>query len=67
MAWPGCSGPLAGAVVLDGQAIGRYSSEEVARRIGLLPQAQVAPDGITVADLVARGRGPPSTACCGKR
>ena len=50
--------PGAGGVVLDGQAIARYSSKEVARRIGLLPQAQVAPDGITVADLVARGRYP---------
>lgn len=50
--------PAAGAVVLDGRVIGRYSSKEVARRIGLLPQAQVAPDGITVADLVARGRYP---------
>lgn len=50
--------PGAGSVVLDGRAIGRYSSKEVARRIGLLPQAQVAPDGITVADLVGRGRYP---------
>ena len=36
----------------------------MARRLGLLPQAPVAPDGITVADLVARGRYPIS-ACCG--
>ncbi|MCR1781243.1 ABC transporter ATP-binding protein [Nocardioides carbamazepini] len=50
--------PRSGAVHLDGQAIQRYSSKEVARRLGLLPQAQVAPDGITVADLVARGRYP---------
>lgn len=50
--------PSVGAVHLDGQAIQRYSSKEVARRLGLLPQAQVAPDGITVADLVARGRYP---------
>ncbi|WP_436701018.1 ABC transporter ATP-binding protein [Nocardioides sp. BYT-33-1] len=50
--------PRHGAVHLDGQAIQRYSSKEVARRLGLLPQAQVAPDGITVADLVARGRYP---------
>ncbi|WP_408897216.1 ABC transporter ATP-binding protein [Nocardioides sp. R1-1] len=50
--------PRAGSVHLDGQAIHRYSSKEVARRLGLLPQAQVAPDGITVADLVARGRYP---------
>ena len=36
----------------------RYPSKEVARRLGLLPQSSVAPDGITVADLVARGRYP---------
>jgi ferric enterobactin transport system ATP-binding protein len=47
-----------GAVHLDGKDIQRYSSKEVARRLGLLPQAQVAPDGITVVDLVSRGRYP---------
>jgi len=50
--------PSAGAVLLDGQAISSYPSKEVARRLGLLPQSSVAPDGITVADLVARGRYP---------
>ena len=50
--------PTAGAVLLDGQAISSYPSKEVARRLGLLPQSSVAPDGITVADLVARGRYP---------
>jgi iron complex transport system ATP-binding protein len=30
----------------------------VARRLGLLPQGPVAPEGITVADLVSRGRYP---------
>ncbi|MEP7764283.1 ATP-binding cassette domain-containing protein [Sanguibacter sp. 25GB23B1] len=50
--------PSAGQVVLDGQAIGTYKAKEVARRLGLLPQTSVAPDGITVADLVARGRYP---------
>src|SRR5690606_3468472 len=38
--------------------IHRYSSKEVARQLGLLPQSQVPPDGITVADLVSRGRYP---------
>lgn len=50
--------PSAGQVVLDGRAIAEYRAKEVARRIGLLPQSSVAPDGITVADLVARGRYP---------
>ena len=50
--------PKAGQVVLDGAAISSYRSKEVARRLGLLPQSAVAPDGISVADLVARGRYP---------
>jgi ABC-type cobalamin/Fe3+-siderophores transport system ATPase subunit len=50
--------PSAGQVVLDGKAITSYKAKEVARRLGLLPQTSIAPDGITVADLVARGRYP---------
>jgi ABC-type cobalamin/Fe3+-siderophores transport system ATPase subunit len=50
--------PKAGRVVLDGEAIGSLPSKEVARRLGLLPQSSIAPDAITVADLVARGRYP---------
>ena len=50
--------PAAGAVLLDGEEIGRLKTREVARRLGLLPQTPVAPEGIVVADLVARGRTP---------
>ncbi|WP_344921839.1 ABC transporter ATP-binding protein [Streptosporangium oxazolinicum] len=50
--------PSAGQVVLDGADINSYKTKEVARRVGLLPQNSIAPDGITVADLVARGRYP---------
>lgn len=50
--------PSAGAVVLDGQSIARLPTREVARRLALLPQAPVLPEGIAVADLVARGRNP---------
>ncbi|MGO1665204.1 MAG: ABC transporter ATP-binding protein, partial [Micrococcaceae bacterium] len=50
--------PDSGQVILDGRAITEYSAKEVARRLGLLPQSALAPDGITVADLVARGRYP---------
>jgi ABC-type cobalamin/Fe3+-siderophores transport system ATPase subunit len=50
--------PKHGQVVLDGQSIASYRSKEVARRLGLLAQSAIAPEGITVADLVARGRYP---------
>lgn len=50
--------PAKGAAYLDGKAITSMPSKEVARRLGLLPQTPIAPDGITVADLVARGRYP---------
>ncbi len=50
--------PRDGAVYLDGALLSSYPSKEVARRLGLLPQASTAPGGITVADLVARGRYP---------
>lgn len=50
--------PSSGEVILDGADIHSYKAKEVARRIGLLPQTSIAPDGITVADLVARGRYP---------
>ncbi|HWN31886.1 MAG TPA: ABC transporter ATP-binding protein [Pseudonocardia sp.] len=50
-----------GEVLLDGKRIDRYPSREVARMLGVLPQTPVAPDGLTVADLVARGRHPHQT------
>lgn len=50
--------PTAGQVILDGRQITDYKAKEAARRLGLLPQTSYAPDGITVADLVARGRYP---------
>ncbi|MER0246361.1 ABC transporter ATP-binding protein [Streptomyces sp. HSW2009] len=50
--------PTAGSVLLDGQAISSLPAKKVAKTLGLLPQSSIAPDGITVADLVARGRYP---------
>nr|WP_064570747.1 ABC transporter ATP-binding protein [Gordonia sp. LAM0048] len=50
--------PTCGQVILDGKAISSRPAKGVARRLGLLPQSAIAPDGITVADLVARGRYP---------
>ncbi|OIV37053.1 ABC transporter [Mangrovactinospora gilvigrisea] len=53
--------PEAGQVLLDGRDIARTPTKEVAREIGLLPQTPIAPEGITVADLVGRGRQPHQT------
>lgn len=50
--------PSRGAVLLDGADIASYRAKEIARRVGLLPQTSIAPDGITVIDLVSRGRYP---------
>ncbi len=50
--------PAGGQVLLDGRAIARTPTREVAKVLGLLPQAPIAPEGLTVADLVARGRHP---------
>ncbi len=50
--------PVAGQVILDGHDIGSLHTKEVARKLGLLPQTSIAPEGITVADLVSRGRFP---------
>jgi len=50
--------PRAGHVLLDGKELHTLASKDVARRLGLLPQSPVAPEGIAVADLVGRGRHP---------
>jgi len=50
--------PTTGAVLLDGKAISSIPSKQVAQVMGLLPQSPIAPEGITVADLVGRGRYP---------
>jgi iron complex transport system ATP-binding protein len=50
--------PTGGTVVLDGEDIASLRTRDVAKKLGLLPQAPVAPEGLTVSDLVARGRHP---------
>lgn len=50
--------PSVGHVLLDGKDIRTYKSKEVAKKLGLLPQSSTAPEGITVANLVAHGRYP---------
>ncbi|WP_423068291.1 ABC transporter ATP-binding protein [Devosia sp. CN2-171] len=50
--------PSSGTVLLDGRNIHQMPTRELATLLGVLPQTPVAPDGITVADLVGRGRYP---------
>lgn len=50
--------PARGAVYLDGRPIHQLPTREVATVLGVLPQSPVAPEAITVADLVGRGRYP---------
>ena len=50
--------PSSGQVLLDGRALSSYRGKSLARTLGLLPQSPTAPEGITVTDLVGRGRHP---------
>lgn len=47
-----------GTVSVDGQNISEMKRKDVARILGMLPQSPVAPEGLLVSDLVARGRHP---------
>ncbi|CAI6060269.1 ABC transporter ATP-binding protein [Cohnella sp. JJ-181] len=50
--------PASGEITLDGKPIGKYPPKQLARIVGLLPQSPIVPEGISVADLVGRGRFP---------
>lgn len=50
--------PQSGMVYLDGVAIAKRSTKDIAKQLGLLPQSPVAPEGLTVRELVAQGRYP---------
>jgi iron complex transport system ATP-binding protein len=51
--------PREGAVTLDGRSIHAMPTKQVAQQLGILPQSPIAPEGMTVIDLVGRGRAPP--------
>ncbi|MCZ4541757.1 ABC transporter ATP-binding protein [Dietzia maris] len=50
--------PRGGQVLLDGEQVHHIPAKKLARTLGLLPQSPIAPEGITVSDLVGRGRNP---------
>ncbi|MFC4321755.1 ABC transporter ATP-binding protein [Litchfieldia salsa] len=53
--------PTSGQVTLDGKPITKIPPKQLARTLGLLPQSPIVPEGITVSDLVGRGRYPHQT------
>lgn len=50
--------PLGGSVLLDGKAIHQQPTKAVSRQLGILPQSPIVPEGLTVFELVSRGRFP---------
>ena len=50
--------PASGEILLAEENLSDLAPKQFAKILGLLPQSPVAPEGITVADLVGRGRFP---------
>lgn len=50
--------PQGGSVHLNGRDIHQQPTKQVARQMGILPQSPLTPEGLTVFELVSRGRFP---------
>ena len=50
--------PRTGCVILDGKDIAGMDTLDIARKMAILPQTPVAPNGLTVGELVSYGRFP---------
>ncbi|GKV57798.1 putative siderophore transport system ATP-binding protein YusV [Sporosarcina sp. NCCP-2222] len=50
--------PSEGGILLEGKDIHSMSARNVAKKMGILPQGPVSPEGLTVHDLVKQGRYP---------
>ncbi|HYK72842.1 MAG TPA: ABC transporter ATP-binding protein [Pseudoneobacillus sp.] len=50
--------PVSGSILLEGAAIAKQSTKEIAKRMAILPQSPSAPEGLTVLQLVKQGRYP---------
>ena len=57
----GLLAPKAGTIDLHGRPVSKLSARDIARRVGVLAQGPVAPEGLTVGDLVRQGRYPHRT------
>lgn len=50
--------PRAGEIYLNGACLARMPTKAIAKQLGILPQNPIAPEGLTVRELVAQGRYP---------
>ncbi|MFZ3590049.1 ABC transporter ATP-binding protein [Bacillus sp. DJP31] len=50
--------PQKGSILLEGNSIAKLPTKEVAKQLAILPQGPVAPEGLTVLQLVKQGRYP---------
>jgi len=50
--------PKEGQILLDGEKIAKLSTKEIAKRMAVLPQGPIAPEGLSVLQLVKQGRFP---------
>lgn len=50
--------PRAGAIYLNGASLAKMPTKAIAKQLGILPQNPLAPEGLTVRELVAQGRYP---------
>jgi iron complex transport system ATP-binding protein len=53
--------PSRGAIYLDGKSIHEIPTKDVAKKLSILPQNPIAPEGLTVRELVSYGRSPYQT------
>lgn len=50
--------PTEGSILLDGKNVFKLTNKQVAKELSILPQSPVAPEGLTVLQLVKQGRYP---------
>lgn len=50
--------PKQGQILLQGESLHKQDTRQVARKLALLPQAPITPEGVTIRELVGYGRAP---------
>jgi len=50
--------PASGSILLDGEMMIKLPTKEIAKKLAILPQGPVSPEGLTVLQLVKQGRYP---------
>jgi iron complex transport system ATP-binding protein len=50
--------PHSGSILIEGEMVSKLPTKEIAKQLAILPQGPVAPEGLTVLQLVKQGRYP---------